>query len=74
MKDYKDLVKSNAIFKLNELIRYLHFDYNDICSFLNEKRCEYFTSEELNELSITIDDIIKSQKRFDTYCRNLGLM
>lgn len=71
--DYKNLVKSNALLKLDALIRYFHFDYNDICKFINEKREEYFTKEELAEILITLEEFTRSWVRFDTYCDNRGL-
>lgn len=74
MEDYKNLVKRNAMFKLNELIRYFHFEYTCIRKFLIERKDEYFTNEEANEISITVNGIINSQERFEMYCRNQGLM
>ena len=74
MEDYKKLIKSNALFKLNALIRQFHFDYTCIRKFLIERKDEYFTNEEANEISITVNGIINSQERFEMYCRDQGLM
>ena len=74
MEEYKKLIKSNALFKMDALIRYFHFDYNNICSFITERSEEYFTKEEANEISITVNGIINSQERFEMYCRDQGLM
>ena len=71
---YEDLVKGNALYKLSALIRYFHFDYNVICKFLNERRNEYFTQEELNEISVTIDEILASIDRYDLYCKDNNLI
>lgn len=70
---YEDLIKGNALYKLSALIRYFHFKYNEICTFLKENRTEYFTQDELNEITVTIDEILNSFDRYDLYCNNNNL-
>lgn len=73
-KTFKDLVKGNALNKLSALIRFFHFNYNEICIFLKERRNEYFTQNELTEISGNIDGILTSIERYDLYCQDNNLI